>query len=121
VFRTIIPLTASSKPTNPLEASLDVPVNSPDVPVNVPVNSPDVPANDTVALIISLMADEPRISLDAIAEKIGRTRKTVQRAIKKLKDSGRVKRVGPDKTGHWEVTGTIGDSEGIAKGKDTPQ
>ncbi|MDR3164056.1 MAG: putative DNA binding domain-containing protein, partial [Synergistaceae bacterium] len=80
VFRTIIPLTADSKPTNPIEASLDVPVNSPDVPVNVLVNSPDVPvnnidvpANDTVALIISLMADEPRISLDAIAKKIGRT------------------------------------------------
>jgi predicted transcriptional regulator len=72
-------------------------------------------------LIISLIADEPRISLDAIAEKIGRTRKTVQRAIKKLKDSGRVKRVGPDKTGHWEVTDAAGDSEDPAEGEDTPQ
>jgi predicted transcriptional regulator len=87
VFRTIIPLTSSSK----LADSLDVPANSTNVPVNVPANNVSVPLNDTVALILGLMANEPGISLDAIAEKIGRARKTVQRAVKKLKESGRVK------------------------------
>jgi predicted HTH transcriptional regulator len=92
VFRTIIPLTAIPKPANPLEGSPDVPVNNSDVPIN-----------DPAALILNLMTSEPGISLDMIAKKIGKTRKTVQRAVKKLKESGRVKRVGPDKTGHWEV------------------
>jgi DNA-binding IclR family transcriptional regulator len=57
------------------------------------------------------MTDEPGISLDAIAEKIGGTRKTVQRAVKKLKEGGLVKMVGPDKTSHWGITDVLFTTE----------
>jgi ATP-dependent DNA helicase RecG len=85
----------------------NVPANE----LDVPVNNTNVPVNDTFASILRLMTNEPGISLDAIAEKIGRTRKTVQRAVKKLKEGGRVKRVVADKTGHWEIIDAAGDSQ----------
>jgi predicted HTH transcriptional regulator len=100
VFRTIIPLVSSAHPNNLSEGSLNV-------PVNVPVNITGVSKKNTDELILSIMVKEPEISLNAIAEKIGRARKTVQRSVKILKECGRVKRVGSDKTGHWEVLNTV--------------
>jgi len=38
-----------------------------------------------------------------IAREIGVTSRTVERALAKLRTSGKIKRVGPDKGGHWEV------------------
>ncbi|MDR3281232.1 MAG: putative DNA binding domain-containing protein [Synergistaceae bacterium] len=122
VFRTIIPLIANvplnnslgnspDVPVNRANVPVNVPVNRVNVPVNVPVNKPDVTAIGTVALVLSLIAAEPGVSLDVIAEKIGRTRKTVQRVVKKLRENGSVRRVGPDKTGHWEVVDVADNSE----------
>jgi predicted HTH transcriptional regulator len=38
-----------------------------------------------------------------MAERIGKDIRTIARAIKRLQESGRLKRVGSDKTGHWEI------------------
>jgi ATP-dependent DNA helicase RecG len=110
LFTTEIPIQAAAA-----GVIQNVPVNEIDVPVNVPANNTNVPVNDISASILRLMTDEPGISLDAIAEKIGRTRKTVQRAVKKLKEGGRVKRVGADKTGHWEIIDATGDSQDLVR------
>ena len=40
-----------------------------------------------------------------MSEVIGVERSTVARAIAKLKRTGVLRRVGPDKGGHWEVIG----------------
>jgi predicted HTH transcriptional regulator len=80
---------------------LNVPLNVPlDVPLNVPLNEP---INETALLVLQMMAKQPEATLEMIAENIGKTLKTVKRAVKNLKDSGYVKRIGPRKTGHWEV------------------
>ncbi|MDR1649475.1 MAG: putative DNA binding domain-containing protein [Synergistaceae bacterium] len=85
----------------------DVPINVPNVPINVPINVPNVPINvpinDIALQALHVMTEYPKVSLNEIAEKIGRTRKTVQRAVRDLKKNGYVKRVGSRKTGHWEV------------------
>jgi len=47
----------------------------------------------------------PLITTSEIAEKAGVTPKGVEWNIGKLKKEGLIKRVGPDKGGHWEVQG----------------
>ncbi|MDR1082903.1 MAG: Fic family protein [Coriobacteriales bacterium] len=54
--------------------------------------------------ILSILADEPTLSYDEIAGRIGKGRRTVARAIRQLKDLGAIKRVGSDKSGHWVLT-----------------
>jgi len=49
--------------------------------------------------------EDPSISYDAIAEKLGKNRTTVMRNIHKMKNLGILKRIGSKKTGYWEVIG----------------
>ena len=58
------------------EAIKNIPVN---VPVNVPVNIPN------------------------LASMLGVSEKTIKRDIAAMQSAGLIKRVGSDKTGHWEV------------------
>ena len=37
--------------------------------------------------------------------KLGISRRAITKQIKNLRDSGCLRRVGPDKGGHWEVVG----------------
>ncbi len=53
--------------------------------------------------IIAFLSDHPSATQDVIANSVGLSVKGVEWNIKALKDSGRIRRVGPDKGGHWEV------------------
>ena len=53
--------------------------------------------------IIDLIKEEPYISTSKMAEIIGVDRRNIARNIKKLQEQGVVRRVGPDKSGFWEV------------------
>lgn len=53
--------------------------------------------------ILRLIASSPKIATLEIAEAIGLSRAGVEKAIKKLKQEGRLSRIGPDKGGEWEV------------------
>ena len=53
--------------------------------------------------IIDLIKEDPYISTSKMAEIIGVDRRNIARNIKKLKEQGAVRRVGPDKGGFWEV------------------
>ena len=44
-----------------------------------------------------------KITIPEIGKELKVNEKTIKRDIEKLKESGKVKRVGPDKGGHWEV------------------
>lgn len=78
------------------EQSGNVPVNVPeDVPVNVPVNR--------LNKIIELMKSNNKITILKLAEICKVNEKTIKRDISKLKDAGKLKRIGPDKSGYWEV------------------
>ena len=46
-----------------------------------------------------------RITYDALAVITGASRRTISREIKMLSQRGVIKRIGSDKTGHWEVIG----------------
>ena len=58
---------------------------------------------DTTQKILEEIKKNPSISRDELAEKCGLTSDGIKYNIRKLREKGIIKRVGPDKGGHWEV------------------
>ncbi len=92
VFKTVISL-------NDLSSKENEPVNE---LVNGPVNEP-VNFTRLNMMIRELIKENSRICLNEIAEKTNKSRSTVKRSIKFLKDNGYIERVGSDKKGCWVV------------------
>ena len=69
-----------------------------DVGANVGVN-----VGVTDAVVLLLRAD-PTLSAAAIAERLGKTPRTIERHLAELKATGRVRREGPAKAGRWVIT-----------------
>ena len=53
--------------------------------------------------IIRAMAENPTITTRELADIVGLSVKGVEKVIRVLKAEGVLKRIGPDKGGHWEV------------------
>lgn len=53
--------------------------------------------------ILGLLKVNPQLSAREIADLIGITQRAVEKQISRLRDENRIRRVGPDKGGHWEV------------------
>lgn len=76
-----------------------------DVPATIqktPRKPPESP-QDTPQKIITAMRANPLITRNELAALVGLKPEGVKSAIAKLKASGAIRRVGPDKGGHWEV------------------
>ncbi|MBU3658912.1 MAG: HTH domain-containing protein [Flavobacteriales bacterium] len=62
------------------------------------------PQNDTVNdTVFSLIEQDNIITAKEISERLKISLSTVRRKIKELKDSGKIERIGSDKTGYWKV------------------
>ncbi|MCK4563804.1 MAG: Fic family protein [Verrucomicrobia bacterium] len=75
---------------------------------NAPANAPaNVPVNlkvlKTPQAVMACIQQDNTITRQEMAERIGKDIRTIARAIKRLQESGCLKRVGSDKTGQWEV------------------
>ena len=57
----------------------------------------------TTQKILEEIKKNPSISRDELAEKCGLTSDGIKYNIRKLREKGIIKRVGPDKGGHWEI------------------
>lgn len=65
----------------------------------------DVGANVGVAdAVVLLLRADPTLSAAAIAERLGKTPRTIERHLAELKATGRVRREGPAKAGRWVIT-----------------
>lgn len=53
--------------------------------------------------IIAAIKENPTISAQQIAQLLGITSRAIEKHLSKLKEKGAVKRIGPDKGGHWEA------------------
>ncbi len=51
----------------------------------------------------ALLAGNPQLTAHALAAELGKAELTIHRALRKLREAGRLRRIGPDKGGHWEV------------------
>lgn len=68
------------------------------------VNNTVKPRIDTVNdTVFSLMKQDNKITAIEISERLGLSLSTVRRKIKELRDSGKIERIGSDKTGFWKV------------------
>lgn len=59
--------------------------------------------NKKTDMILNLISLNPSISISKIAQSTGMAASTVQVYLDKLRSDGKIRRVGPDKGGHWEV------------------
>ena len=57
----------------------------------------------TTRKIIELIRNYPEITTEELSEKCGVTKDGIKWQLKKLKSQGIIRRVGPDKGGHWEI------------------
>lgn len=81
-------------------------------PVSAPVSAPvNVPADALVSVaglktpeaILALLAANSLLTREQLANAIGKDIRTIGRALAKLQQAGKIKRIGSDKTGHWKV------------------
>ena len=81
-------------------------VSGTDVPVNVPAKADNIPVNVPVKRkdeIINMLLINPSLTAEELAAAFSVTAKTIKRDFAVLKNEGKIKRVGSDKTGYWEV------------------
>ncbi len=53
--------------------------------------------------ILALLKQNGEMTIPELSEQIGITTRAIEKNIKKLQEGGALRRVGPDKGGHWEV------------------
>jgi ATP-dependent DNA helicase RecG len=68
-----------------------------------PGETPGKTPGKTPGMILGLLRSEPGLSVPELAARIGKSDRAIERAIRKLREAGRLVRVGPDKGGHWQV------------------
>ena len=54
--------------------------------------------------ILTLLGEKPAATIADLASVMGVSESTVERHLKKLQKKGNIRRVGPDKGGHWKVS-----------------
>jgi hypothetical protein len=57
----------------------------------------------TVDKLLALLMANPHLTQEGMVNALMVTRSTIQKHLANLKSAGRLRRVGPDKGGHWEV------------------
>jgi len=60
-------------------------------------------SGETSVALLSLLAQNPALTAPALAKSLGLTPRAIEKQLAKLKGQGRLRRVGPNKGGHWEV------------------
>lgn len=56
-----------------------------------------------IDIVLSLIKDNPKITIPSIIVKSGKSRTTIQKCIKKLKEEKRIERVGGKNGGVWKI------------------
>ena len=57
----------------------------------------------TVEKIIKILSNNPTTTVRELSEMLNLSRRGVEEQIKSLKQKGIIRRIGPDKGGHWQV------------------
>jgi Fic family protein len=78
-----------------------------DMPVKAPVETQVKTLVETRVKtedrLLAVFAAQPEVTLAEAASHLGKSVSAVERAVRRLRDSGRLRHVGPQKGGHWEV------------------
>lgn len=69
----------------------------------LPDKSDVVDVVDNVVEILILIKENPEITTKELGKKLDMSERQIQRVIKKLRDTHKIKRVGSDRTGYWKI------------------
>jgi ATP-dependent DNA helicase RecG len=84
--------------------TVKTPVKTPvETPLKTPLKRPLKRPLKTPEKIMDLLSTAPTLSLPEIALALSKSESAIKRAIRKLRETNRLRRIGPDKGGHWEV------------------
>lgn len=64
---------------------------------------PDLKNHTIEDHILAIIADDNRVTIQIIAEKVGKGITTTKEYLNKLKKKGVITRIGPAKGGHWQI------------------
>ena len=53
--------------------------------------------------LLGILRERPDVTIAQLCDLVSKSRRQVQRDIAALKSAGKVRRVGPNRGGHWEV------------------
>lgn len=68
------------------------------------VNDTVKPQIDTVNnTVFSLIKQDNKITANEISHRLQMSLSTVRRKIKELRNNGKIRRIGSDKTGYWKI------------------
>ena len=67
------------------------------------IDSTQKTTQKTTQKILEIMIYNPHVTIEYLCEACGLTRDGLNWNIRKMKNKGLIKRVGPDKGGHWEI------------------
>ena len=73
--------------------------------LTIKVNNEDI-AEKSSQKIIELITEDCTITTQEMANRLGISRRAIAKAIAILQDNGIIRRIGPDKGGHWEIKKT---------------
>ena len=89
---------------NSLYKYIDVATETAAYPIDDTVNDT---VNKTSDDILRVIRSNPRATAQTIVLALGVSESTIKRHLRSLRESGRLRRVGSDKAGHWEVIGRL--------------
>jgi len=81
-----------------------------------PVVKPGVKTNEKILLLLS---ENPVMSLAEVAHKLDRSVSAIEQATKRLRDKGRLERIGPKKGGYWKVIELTNETQNHRKHRST--
>ena len=95
------PINAQTGNNEPISEPINT--NHSDIePINKPINA-QTNNNEPIKHILDIISAYPNMPKEQIAERIGKSRATVTRLLGVLIRQGKIRRVGANKNGHWEV------------------
>ena len=71
-------------------------------PINAPINASINPTK-TPDAVLMLIKNNPKITRKQIADTLQKDLRTIGRSIASLQKMGKLKRIGSNKSGHWQI------------------
>jgi Fic family protein len=71
--------------------------------IETPQKKPQKTPLKTAPAILTLLRKQPELSFQQLAARLSKSESAIKRAVRALREAGRLQRIGPDKGGHWKV------------------
>ena len=72
-------------------------------PVKTMEKTMEKTSEKTSEKILRLIETSPQITIDELADQLGRSTRSIEMQLQKLKEKNKIERIGPDKGGYWQV------------------